>query len=365
MRTSSFSVLLPLLLAATLSAQSVSPAHFTSVEAPTSNIFPFGSVSVPFRYLQVHDDVTSPVVFGMRFRHTCSSSGGQESPFAVTIDAWVSTAASSAAGITTTFDNNHGPDKIQCVTNRTIQVPANDPTRIPQDFLVDVPFDPGVVFVFAGAPASLCWEVHVTARTNISSVFMDYVSASAATAANPTLQATRGGSGCVATGQTDPMLAAPTSTAMSWPTGTGDLVVNGSRLLPNGVIVWVNGLDRTQWNGIPLPLTVPTSTGAPSGTCTLYTDPFFLTAATASATGTAQLSLPLTVTPALHGFVVYTQILGLDAAANAFGFTTSNLAAQQLVAPYASPNPARRVYRAGTLAPTGTSDGGQLITQFY
>ena len=52
------------------------------------------------------------------------------------------------------------------------------------------------------------------------------------------------------------------------------------QLLPNGVIVWINGLDRTQWNGIPLPLTVPTSTGAPSGTCTLYTDPFFLTATT-------------------------------------------------------------------------------------
>ena len=354
------------LLATALPAQYVSSPHFATAEGPSNNIFPFGSTASPFRYLQVHDDVPATVVFGLKFRHDNSATGPQRAPYSVTVDVWMSTAATTPATISTTFDNNHGLDKIQVVTNRTVNIPANDPLKIPQDWLIDIPFDPNVVFPFAGAPASLCWEVHVTARTNTSSVATDYVSSSATTAANPPLGATRGGTGCIATGQTLPMLAAPTNTAMNWPSGTGSLTVNGSRLEPNGLIVWVNGLETTQWNGIPLPFVVPTSTGAPSGTCTLYTDLFLLTAAQASATGTATLTLPLTVTPALHGFVIYTQILGVDAAANPFGFTTSNLAVHQLVAPYATPNPARRVWSSGNLNPTGSgTDAGYLVTLFY
>jgi hypothetical protein len=356
----------PLLaLGAALPAQYVSSAHFTSTEAPTNNTYPFGFTSAPFRYQQLHDDVPAMVVTGLTFRHDCTSSGTQRPQYDVTLDAWISTATAPSASASTTFDNNHGLDKIQCVTARTITIPANDPSKLPGDWLLDIPFDTAVVFPFAGSPATLCWEVQLTARTNTTIIPYDAVTTGGTTPANPPLAATRGGVGCIATGQTQPMLVVPTATVMSWPSGTGALTVNASRLEPNGLFAWINGLDRTQWLGIPLPAVIPTSTGAPSGTCTLYTDLFVLTVGTASSTGTATLSLAYNVTPALHGFLIYTQAMGLDAAANPFGLTTSNLAAQQLVAPYPVPQPARRVYASGSLNPTGSSDTAFLVTRFY
>jgi hypothetical protein len=356
-------------LAGVSNAQSppfVSPPHFTSTESLTNNSFPFGSTAVPFRYQQIHDDVPAMVITGMQFRHDSTSTGTVRPAHTLTIDMWISTAVTPAAGAQTTFDNNHGVDKIQCVTNRVINVPANDPSLLPGPWLYDIPFDPAVVFVFAGGPASLCWEVHVTARTNTGTVPMDAVTNSGTTPANPPLAATRGGTGCISTGKTVPMLVVPTATAMNWAGGTGNLTVNASNLQNSGFFAWVNGLDRAQWGAVPLPFVIPGSTGAPSGTCTLYTDTFLLTVGQASATGTASLTLPLTVTPAVHGFTIYTQTLGLDAAANPLGFTTSNVAAQQLVAPYTLPLGGCRIYSSGNLNPTGTvGQTTYLVTRLY
>ncbi len=67
----------------------------------------------------------------------------------------------------------------------------------------------------------------------------------------------------------------------------------------------------------------------------------------------------------LNGLVVYTQTLGLDAAANAFGLTASHLGAQQLVAPYSLPQPVRRVYSLSGLPPTGYVSILFLVTRFY
>jgi hypothetical protein len=363
-----FLPLAALALASVLSAQTpyVSPAHFATTESLTNNTFPFGFTSTPFRYQQIHDDVPAMVISGLQFRHDSTSSGTVRPQFDITIDAWISTAATAASGAQSTFDNNHGLDKIQCVTNRTITTPTNDPSSLPGPWLLDIPFDTGVVFPFAGSPASVCWEVHVTARTNTGTIAFDAVTGSGTSPLNPPLAASRGGVGCIATGQTQPMLAAPTATAMDWPNGTGNLTVNGSRLEPNGFVIWINGLDKTQWQGIPLPFVLPGTPGAPSGTCTLYTDLGFLTLAQASATGTASLTLPLVVSPALHGVVVYTQIAGIDPVANPFGFTTSNLAVQQLVAPYTLPAPGCRIYSSSSLAPTGTVGLTTfLVTRFY
>jgi hypothetical protein len=67
----------------------------------------------------------------------------------------------------------------------------------------------------------------------------------------------------------------------------------------------------------------------------------------------------------LHGALLPVQLLGLDAAANALGITTSNLVVQQLVAPYPAAIGIQRVYAVGALAATGTVDGSSpLITRF-
>jgi hypothetical protein len=356
---------------ASLGAQGyVSPTHFNGVEGTSNNSFPFGgslATSTPFRYQQIHDDVPTSVIQGLSFRHETTSAGTVRAPFTVTIDAWISTSPRTSATPDVTFDNNHGVDKIQVVTNRTISVPGNDPSLVPNPFNIDIPFDTGVVFPFAGGGASLCWEVQVTARTNTASVPFDAIQNSGTSPANPAAISSRAFTGCLSTGRTQPMLAVAQSNTvapMDWITGTGNLGCNGTQLEANGIVAFVYGTDRTQWNGLPLPLDVPGSTGAPSGTCTLHTDIVVANVAIASAAGAASSVLTFAVTPALHGTTIQTQIVGLDAAANASGFTTSNLLVQQLVAPYAIPLGVCRVYLAGSLGATGTTNVFALVTKF-
>lgn len=365
------SILSVCVLAVTAVAQGyVSPSHFTTVEGTSNNTFPFGgntATSTPFRYQQIHDDVPTSAIQGLAFRHETTSTGTVRAPFTVTIDAWISTSPLTSATPDITFDNNHGLDKIQVVTNRTISVPGNDPSLVPNPFTITIPFDAGVVFPFAGGGASLCWEVQVTARTNTASVPFDSFQNSGTSPANPAAIASRAFTGCLSTGRTQPILAtAQTNTAapMDWINGTGRLGCNGTQLEANGIVAFVYGTDRTQWSGLPLPLDVPGSTGAPSGTCTLHTDIALANAAIASAAGAASSLLTFSVTPALHGATFNTQIIGLDAAANPLGFTTSNLLVQQLVAPYAIPLGVCRIYSAGSLGATGTTSGTGLVTRF-
>lgn len=356
-------VALAVALASAAPAQGfVSPPHFATVEGTGNSALPFGAATMPFRYQQVHDGVPAQALTGLAFRH--DTTGTLRPAFSLTLDAWVSTAAGAAAATSATFDANHGPDKLRVVTNRTIVVPANDPARLPGAFLLDVPFDPGVVFAFAGG--TVCWEVQITASTNTTaSIPFDAALTQGSTPGSPGMVGTRAHTGCVASGRTQPLAIVPANSPVDWTAGVATQVVNASQLQANGVAVWVTGTNTTSWAGVPLPVAIPGSLGAPSGECTLRTDLALTTAAIASASGTAQLQQQFPVTTALHGYVLPTQLLGLDAAANPFGLTASNLVLQQLVAPYATDLGIRRVYAAGSLAATGTVDGNSpLVTWF-
>lgn len=342
----------------------VSPSHFTAVEGTGNSTLPFGTQSLPARYLQVHDAVAAQTITGLGFRH--DTSGATRPAFSLTVDVWMSTAVAPAAATVAQFDANHGVDKRHVISNRTVLVPANDPAQLPGAFLLDLPFDAGQDFVFAGGGASLCWEVHVTANSSlVTNVPFDAVLTQGTIATAPGLAGTRAFAGCVATGRTQPIAIAPLNSTVDWVAGLATQRVSGLQLLPNGIVAWASGSGATVWNGAPLPIVLPTTTGAPSGTCTLFTDPALLTVGVASPTGTALLQLQYAVGPALHGALLPVQLLGLDAAANALGITTSNLVVQQLVAPYPAAIGIQRVYAVGALAATGTVDGSSpLITRF-
>jgi len=346
------------------SAQSyVSPAHFTAAEGSLTTTVPFGSVQVPYRYLQIHGDVPAMTISGLAFRWEGAPSGLFYPPFSVTLDLWVSTAARTAATASAVFDTNHGVDKVQVATQQTIAIPGSDPSLLPSPFVLDIPFT--APFAFAGSPASLCWEVQITARTNTIDESFDGAYNNASIAANPPLFSTRAFTGCLATGNTQPMTIATTLAPMNWPAGTGTAADSASQLLHNGAIFWALGFDRVSWNGNPLPVVVPGSTSAPSGACILRLDVATTLFALASATGSAQLNLAFHTQPGLHGALFYEQVLGLDVAANPFGVTASNLVVHQIVAPYPYPLPACRVFAAGSLAISGSVDGtGFLITRF-
>jgi hypothetical protein len=359
-------LLLPLstlLLSGPLAAQDyVSPSHFTNAEGPSNNVFPFGHL-IPFRYVQVHDDVPVMVVSRLSFRHdgTSSASGtGVIHPaHAVTMDAWLSMAATTSATIVAAFDGNHGANKTQVVTGRQYNHPASIPAEIPQPFLLDYPLD--VPFPFTGG--SLCWEAHVTARVPQStSIPHDAVSMSSVSA-NPGLQVDTAFTGCISTGRTVPMRA-DGSSAMSWPVATGTLTVTVKDAQANGVILHVLGFRKTNWAGIPLPFLLPGSATAPSGPCHLYADVWVIQARQASATGDATLTLPVPATPDLNGLVAYSQVWGVDAQANPIGITMSNLVIHGFTAPFTSV-PIGRVFLIGGLGANGTRGLNYgLVTRF-
>lgn len=350
---------LPLLLAGALSAQHVSPAYYDGVEGPGNNVFPFGSTVVPFRFAQIHDDIPTMVITGMQFRHNATATVAYPS-YSVTVDGWVSTAITTSATADATFDNNHGLDKVQVITNRTYTLGPSNLGDMPGQWVLDLPFD--IPFPFAGSGASLCWEVHVTAKTNTANVVYD---AASGTTTNPTIQNTRFGNGCRASGRTTAMGAATTGTTISWTSGTGTMAVAGSNLLANGAVFFALGFDNVAWNGNPLPTVIPTSSLGSSGPCTLYINFVDAILQTASSTGAATLTIPHVPTPSWHGFKIYAQILGLDPAANAFGVTASNATVFQWVAPHGA-MPVARIFLSGSLGPTGTaSPSSYLVTRFY
>ena len=340
-----------------LLAQNYSPAHFGNAEGTTNNVYPFGNTAVPFRYSQIHDDVPLMVIFGMAFRHNWNPTA--YAGYTLTMDAWLSTAVTSSSAMSTTFDNNHGPDKTQVIVNKTFTHPASDPSNLPGQFVLDYPFD--VPFIFLGAPASLCWEVQITAKTNTGNVIHDAAPGSSATAnANPPMVIGRFGTGCVSTGMVNPMGASAVQ-ATDWIGGTATMTTNGVNLMANGIVLFATGADKTQYLGIPLPFTLPGST------CTVYNDMIVSAVAIASPTGTATNAIPFVPLPAYHGLTFYTQIWGLDAAGGPLGITMSNAAMHHIVAPFATPIPCKRVYLLGSLGPTGGTETYSygLVTKFY
>lgn len=346
------------LLTTLASAQTpvVSPRYHRRAEALSSNVFPFGNTVFPFRYAQIHDDVPPMTVSGLAFRHNAAVATIYPS-HSITLDAWVSTAVSPAAGITLVFDNNHGSDKAQVITNRTYNHPVSDTGSVPGAFILQYPFD--TPFMHSSAVA-LCWEVQVTAKSQTASVTHDAFSG---IATNPALQLGRAGTGCRAVGATAALTATGTST-MDWPMGTGVLTVTGSNAVVNGPAIHALGFDKANWGGLPLPFELPGSGSAPSGRCLVYNDVVLTNVVVASPTGTITSNINVPATVNLNGTTTYSQLWDLDAAANSLGLVTSPMVVHNFVAPTPSP-PASRVYLSGSLGATGTvSTTSGLVTRF-
>lgn len=316
---------------------------------------PFGNGSAPFRFCQVHDDVPAMTVNGLAFRHTADDSSYPA--HSVTIDVWVSTAATTADTLSAVYDNNHGPDKTQVVVNRTYNLPASDDSQVPRQFTLSFPFD--VPFVYAGS-GSLCWEVHVLSGSATSPIFYD---AGDQANANPPMGVATGLAGCRATGRTATMHV-DVDAFPAWQSGQGALRTAASNLLSGGVCFVVRGFDRTMWSGLPLPATIPGSLGAPSGTCSIHTDVLTAELGLADHTGRIVSAVSIPLLGAFHGLTLNSQVIGLDLAANPTGVTASNLGMHNIVAPHGS-LPAGFVLNAG-LGPTGFVVRDLcLVTRFF
>jgi hypothetical protein len=354
----------PLLVLSLAPAQSVvSPGHFTSAEASSQNRFPFGETSQLFRYLQVHDDLqgTPRPIRTMTWRRgagTCGTACTNPYPaYTISLNAWCSTATTTATTLVAAFDTNHGTDKVQVITSKTFNFPATSTAEVPAPFVYRITFD--VPFIYLGM-APLCWEVQVTGRTNATALYFDAASGSST---NPPMPMGSFGAGCTATGRGAAMTAVPTAT-MSWGTGSGSLVVSGANAPANGVIVVLIGFRKDNFGGIPLPFLLPGTSTAPSGPCSLHVAIALVMAGLADAGGRSTTTIPVPATLDLNGGSTFEQILALDPAANSFGVVLSNAVNHNFLAPYGLA-PVGRVYLNGSHGASGapaTNEG--LVTLF-
>jgi hypothetical protein len=348
--------------AAWLPAQNtvVSPAAWTSVEGPSSNSFPFGSLSQQFRYLNVHDDLagTARLFQSFALRKGATTTTTVTPPITVVLDGFMSTALTTGATVVSQFDANHGPDKAQVMTAKTISFPAAGIGLIPYPFVYQVPLD--VPFGFAGN-GPLCWEVRITSRPAGATVFHDAVTG---TSTNPPPAVSRYGDGCIASGQTTPFGLTGGNANVSWPSGTGTFTSTTIDGPANAAATLLVGGSATRFGGLALPYSLPGTQGTASGPCWLLTSVLADTSGTLSSTGAFTFRVTLPLLPGLHGVDLYSQAAAIDPGQNALNVVTSNGVDHQVIAPYGA-QPAGRVYLSGSLGASGTTAPGQtLIVQF-
>ena len=342
-------ILLPLLtLASPIAAQEiVGPTHFTATEGNSTSSIPFGTQTT-YRYLQVHDDVpgSAQMIKGMAVRRDSLTAGAYQ-PYSITLNAWVSTAATPSTTPSATFATNHGPNKVQVLAFKLLNFPATTQAPpLPGAFVYDIPFS--TPFSHPGT-GGLAWEVQILGMSGVQDIQHDAVSS---LNPNPALTQINYGRGCKGTGRTTPMTI-QASSAMSWANGTGNLTVSGFTAPANAPAMFVFGINSKSFLGIPLPFRIPGSDTNPSGPCDILTDMILTIPAFSSATGAVSpLALPVPATTEYAGATVFTQIWAVDPPA-ALGLATSDAAASHWVAPYTAVK-VGRVSSSNNASLTGT-----------
>jgi hypothetical protein len=344
----------PLFLLPSLAAQAlVSPASFANAEGPSNSSSPFGITATPYRYLQVHDDLngTARTIHALSVRRDGTSTQAVYPAYSMTMDIFMSNAATTAGTMSTTFDTNHGANKQQVAAFLQVNFPATSGGPIPRPFEYRIPLSQPYSFNGTGG---LCWEVKLLARQGTTAVVHDLVTGSSA---NPGCAILALGTGCKAGGRTTAVGLSATST-MNYTNGSGSFTYNVANAPNNGLGILAMGTSNTNFSGIPLPFEIPNTAGAVSGACYLYNSFAFTLTLTTSATGTASTNLGVPASPLFYGARLFGQTIFADTAvtpSNALGLVTSNQVEHNWVPPYGTTTPIGRVLLSSSTGATGTA----------
>lgn len=339
-----------LCLVGVLAAQPVTPRLFTRADGPSSDSRPLSSGT--YRWQQVHDDMAGrPGTFSsLGFRVDDARAALGVTGYTVALNLWVSTAATTAATAVASFDLNHGADRrLVRPSQSLVNFPAvSGAVPDPRPFEQRIPFTQPFIFVGAGG---LCWDVQVLSTSSSQFVTYDY---GWSTVSNPRAKLTRVGAGCKATGYTR-AFDLTLSASLDWARGTGTLSHTGIF----GPLAGLGGmLLGGTYSSTPLP---GTGSGV-SGVCYLHTDIAFVQPLAINS-GMVSFTMPLTLTPAMHGVSTLHQLFGLDAAANSLGIVTSNAFAANYTAPIGT-LPVTRVSSTSNAATSGLLLRGEgLVVQ--
>ena len=332
----------------------VSPRICKHIAGSTSNAFPFSGAAsiVSQRYLSIHDDMqgTPGVIKGLSVR---VDEDNAAVPCTCNIELRISTAAVTGATATTTYDTNHGADKVTVIPPSTPinfpAVPATTPGPTP--FTFHVPFTTPFTFLGAGG---IAWEALVDSRVLTAASQMDAATGQAAF----NYYGVNFGTGCIATGRTG-----TATSSGSYAVATG-VTLGASQMTNSAPGGFVLGLSNTTWLGLTLPLDLPGTTGYPSGTCRVYTDWVVEQPTTSSATGSMSLAFPLTLGPATYGVSFFHYAYCLDTAANALNLITSN-ARKVFLGDGATIGGCRVSNNNNNAATTGTKTALIVVTEFW
>lgn len=340
-------------LAAATSAQ-VSPSYNERTEGNTYSNQPFGQDNANgWRFLQLHDDLKgkNQTIRGLAFRRDGTVSNTPYMAFSTRMTVICSTAATTVATLSNTFDANHGGNKQTVVSSQEFNFPPTLPGYLPAPFTYVINFQNP--YAFNGTNGGLCWEVQITQQTNlVTTVYLDFQYSQST---NPQAETDTYGEGCIHSSRTTP-LGATCSTSFNWTNKTGTLYLNGNNLPVNSLALGVIGFSRANYGPFPLPWTFPGSASQYSGPCNLYTSLDILLPGGSSTSGTAQVSLPIPLDAAtMNGLTLYGQYMSPDLLTKAaIKFTTSNGTIWNFVAPYTLA-PGGYVLANTTFAATGTS----------
>lgn len=345
------------LCAGALAAQTVHPGPYARAEAADANVLPFGWANVPMRVQQLHAGLPTGTLRGLAWR----LDGGQATDvaaFQAVVEVAVSTSATAVSAPSSTFDANHGTDRVTVLPPGLVNFVAAPRGLAPRPFLHNLVFS--VPFARTGN-GPVCWDLRVTNRS--TSVGFNYDTA--VSAGNPAATVTDFGSGCRLFGATAAM-ALDATASMSWSTTSAVFRFTGARLPVSSVVALSVGGSATSFGGLPLPYELPGTTTAPSGTCTLYADslaqlPVFTTA---SGTLVANTNVPLSLHRSMNGASLYTQLIAPAAQANAYGVALSNAVQLHVSAPFTN-DQVSRVYVGSGLTATGIVQVGfGAVTRF-
>src|SRR5688572_8132885 len=133
----------PILALAPLAAQSVvSPNHFTNSEGPSYSADGFGTTLTPNRYLSIHADLAgAPIsISRISFRRDAGSvSQTTLTAYNILCDVLMSTAATTPAAPSATFDNNHGANKQTLLTFGLVNFGQTVAGHMPRPFEYAIP----------------------------------------------------------------------------------------------------------------------------------------------------------------------------------------------------------------------------------
>ena len=223
--------------------------------------------------------------------------------FGVNVTLRLSTAATTAGFVSSTFAKNHGPDMAEVLTRTSINFPATPkPATPPAPFKYLIPFK--TPFLYKGT-SGLCWEMRVHLNTSARlGNFLD--------SANTASTYRRFGTGCRATGQAkDAYLFGHIYGNTTIP-NTWLLYVCANYLAKNQAYAWMIGVNDKRWGGFPLPLDLTPFGGTG---CSIYIAPIFMAGGMTDQNGKVDTRINPFIfprDPILSGRTLLSQCLSVD-----------------------------------------------------